>query len=273
MEASTQPVEAEEARTVVIFGNSNPQMTHDVLDEEGNKIGQVQRAAKHLDQSETRVEMWPGFDDDEFVKRTLSTDNDRQLKLVERVLGPEHQKYAVGVHECDQIVGVHHGGDKPDWVSSSDPAFAKALGHFFDCPVADEPPSMVLTNAGRDALHAQHIGTSTQPAAFFYGALSANSGSGFGATDTTLAGEITTAGGGLVRGSMTYAHTTGTNTSTLTKTWTANGSDSLPVTVASWANFNASSSGTMAEEDALNTSATLNISGDSLTVTFTLTAG
>jgi len=131
----------------------------------------------------------------------------------------------------------------------------------------------LLTNAGRDALHAQHIGTSAQPAAFYYGALTANNGASFAGTDTTLTGEITTAGGGLLRKAMTYAHTAGTNTSTLTATWTANGSDVLPVTLASWANFNAASAGTIAEEDVLNATATLSVSGDSITVTFTLTAG
>jgi hypothetical protein len=46
------------------------------------------------------------------------------------------------------------------------------------------------------------------------------------ATDTALTGEITTASGGLIRKLATYAHTAasgGAGTTTLTKTWTANG--------------------------------------------------
>jgi hypothetical protein len=44
-----------------------------------------------------------------------------------------------------------------------------------------------------------------------------------------------TASGGLIRKLATYAHSAssaGSATITLTKTWTANGSDSLPVTVS-----------------------------------------
>jgi len=132
---------------------------------------------------------------------------------------------------------------------------------------------MTLMNSGRDALHAQFLSTAAQPAAFNYGALSANTGGAFATTDTTLAGEIVTVGGGLIRKQMTYAHTAGTNTSTLTGTWTANGTDSLPVVLASWAQFNALTAGTGAEELALSATATITVSGDSETTTFTLTAG
>jgi hypothetical protein len=262
--------------TTVLFGNSNPQMQAEVREEQPDgsvKVSQISYRAPHLQQSETRVEMRPDFDDPAHVELSLSTDNDRMLTLVAQVVGAERRQYALGVYECEQIVSVHHGGMRPTWVWSDDGAFADALAQYFGCAKMDAPPSMgLVTNGGRDALHQQHLTTGSQPAAFNYGALSANSGSGFAAADTTLAGEITTAGGGLVRKQMTFAHTTGTNTSTLTATWTANGSDSLSVVLASWANFNASSSGTMGEESALNATATLTISGDSVTVTFTLTA-
>lgn len=271
------PVEVEEAPerelTRVIFGNSNPQTTVERRDAEGNVRARVQIPARHLKQTTTVGTMRPDFDDREHVELTLSTDNDRQLTMIAERLGAEHQLYAVGVYECEQGVGVHHGGAKPDWVWSSDPAFAKALAFHFGCPALSEEPKMLLTNGGRDAIHKQHLDTATQPAAFNYGAISANSGAGFAAADTTLAGEIATGGGGLIRKQMTFFHTTGTNTSTLTATWTANGSDALAVTVASWANFNASAAGTMGEEDAISPTATLSVVGDSITVTFTLTAG
>jgi hypothetical protein len=133
----------------------------------------------------------------------------------------------------------------------------------------------LLTNAGRDALHAQHVGTAAQPAAFFQMAF-ANSATATtpAAGDTTLAGEITTAGGGLLRGAATYAHTTGTNTSTLTRTVTANGSDTLPVTISQDGVFNAASAGTLGYKTVLTPStATLSASGDNLTTTHTLTIG
>lgn len=257
--------------TVVLLGNPNPMMQHPIHDAEGRQVGRVARPAQHLNQSVTRVELRPDFDDPELVDLTLSTDNDRALINLAKALGDQHRVYAVGVYEIEHLFDTHAGGARPDWVSSSDPKFEEALADYFGCPIGE--PVALLTNAGRDALHAQYLSTSAPPATFNYGALSANTGAGFVAADTTLAGEITTASGGLVRAQMTYAHTAGTNTSTLTRTWTANGSDSLPVVLASWAVFNASTAGTMGNEDALNATATLTISGDSTTVTFTLTAG
>lgn len=131
---------------------------------------------------------------------------------------------------------------------------------------------LLLTNAGRDGLHAQHLSTGAQPAAFNFVAFTANAVAP-SAASTTLPGEIATAGGGLVRGQATYAHTTGTNTSTLTRTVTANASDVLPVTIAKQGVLNASSGGTLGYETLLNATATLSASGDSLTSTDTITAG
>jgi hypothetical protein len=91
------------------------------------------------------------------------------------------------------------------------------------------------------------------------------------ATDTSLAGEITTAGGGLIRKICAYAHTTGVASYTLTGVFTANGSDSLPVTVAKIGVFQSISANLMLFETALSASATFNASGDQLTVTETVT--
>lgn len=129
----------------------------------------------------------------------------------------------------------------------------------------------MLTNGGRDHALACVYGTSAQPAASNYIGLTANSTSP-SAGNTTLSGEITTAGGGLVRAQATYAHTTGQATATLTRAFTANGSDSLPVTVAKIGVFTASTSGTMTNETLLSATATLSASGDSVTVTETITA-
>lgn len=128
----------------------------------------------------------------------------------------------------------------------------------------------LLTTVGVDALFKQHLDTAAQPAAFNYTALTANS-SAASAASTTLTGEIATASGGLIRKQSTFAHTNGTSTATLTTTFTANGSDSLPVTVAKIGVFNASSSGTLGYESLLSSTATITNVGDALTVTQTIT--
>jgi hypothetical protein len=234
------------------------------------KTKQVSEPAEHLNQSVTTVDFVPEALDSELVRHALSTDNDRTLVLIAKSLPDEDKDYAVAIYEAEQILDVHASGHKPAWVDSSDTGLAKALATYFDCAVGE--PINVLSSAGRDALHEQHI-KSTQPAPFKYGALSASAHTPVLA-DASLEGEITTPGGGLIRAEMTFAHTAGTNTSTLTKTWAANGTDALPVVVKNWANFNkATEGGTMGEQDVLSATATLSVSGDSLTVTFTLTAG
>jgi hypothetical protein len=95
-------------------------------------------------------------------------------------------------------------------------------------------------------------------------------------TDTALTGEITTASGGLIRKLATYAHTAttgGSSTVTLVKTWTANGSDSLPVTVSQAGAFQGVvvAASRMFTKTALNANATLTISGDQVQVTHTTT--
>jgi hypothetical protein len=129
----------------------------------------------------------------------------------------------------------------------------------------------MLHNAGKDFV-ASALGdrSGSRAAVADYIALTANTTSP-SAGDTTLTGEITTSGGGLVRAQATYAHTTSTSTYTLTKTFTANGSDALPVTVGKIGVFNASSGGTMAWSSLLSPTATLSSSGDALTITETIT--
>ena len=106
----------------------------------------------------------------------------------------------------------------------------------------------------------------------FYMALTANS-TAPAATDTSLTAEITTASGGLIRQAVAYAHTAGANTYTLTGTYTANGSDSLPVTIAKMGTFDCltGAAGVMLHESLVSPTATLSASGDQLTVTQTVT--
>ncbi len=129
----------------------------------------------------------------------------------------------------------------------------------------------MLHTAGKDVV-ASALGdrSGSRAAAADYLALTANSTTP-SAGDTTLASEIATASGGLIRAQATYAHTGGASTYTLTKTFTANGNDSLPVTIAKVGVFNASSSGTMAWSTLLSSTATLSAVGDSITVTETIT--
>lgn len=129
----------------------------------------------------------------------------------------------------------------------------------------------MLHTAGKDFV-ASALGDSSgsRAAAATYLALTANTTSPV-AGDTTLASEIATASGGLIRAVATYAHTGGAATYTLTKTFTANGNDSLPVTIGKVGVFNASSSGTMPWSTLLSPTATVSASGDSLTITETIT--
>lgn len=256
---------AEPEQVVVLFGNPSPQMQQRLPD--GTQISQP---AEHLERSVTRIEYWPGVEDAETVEHTLSTDNDRMLAMIARGLSGDDRRYAVAVAEAEQIVAVHTGGQAPTWVACDDTNLQRVLAQHFTC--AEGEPVALLTNVGRDAVHAQHLGTSAQPASFNYVALTASVTTP-AATDTTLTGEITTAGGGLLRAQATYAHTAGTNTSTLTKTFTANGSDALPVTLAQIGVFNASSVGTLGYHTAFTATATLSASGDNVTVTETVTAG
>lgn len=129
----------------------------------------------------------------------------------------------------------------------------------------------MLTNAGRDMV-ASALGdrSGSRAAAADYIALTANA-TAPAAGDTTLTAEIATASGGLIRAVATYAHTNGTATYTLTKTFTANASDSLPVTIAKIGILNASSAGALVWETLLGTTATLSAIGDALTCTETVT--
>jgi hypothetical protein len=130
--------------------------------------------------------------------------------------------------------------------------------------------TMLKTNAGIDLIFNASFGTAAQPAAITWVGLTANAVAP-AATDTTLAGEIATAGGGLIRAQVVFSHTAGTATATLVKTYTGNASDAYPVTIAKIGGFNASSAGTMGLETLLTTVAPINQSGDFVQITDTLT--
>lgn len=123
----------------------------------------------------------------------------------------------------------------------------------------------VITTVGRDFLHTQgYKETGLGSVGLCYIGLSNDTVSETSAS-TTLSNEI--AANGLTRAIGTFAHTTGTNTSTITKTFTASGSQSAQKAAL----FTASSGGTMNHVLAFTQRAL--VTNDTLAVTFTITLG
>jgi hypothetical protein len=128
----------------------------------------------------------------------------------------------------------------------------------------------MITNAGKDFVAKQLAGAASATAVAKWVGITANA-TAPAAGDTTLTGEITTAGGGLIRQVGVYAHTLGTASYTITTTFTANGSDALPVTIAKRGIFDQLAlGGTLVFEALVSPTATLNASGDSVTLTDTV---
>jgi hypothetical protein len=107
----------------------------------------------------------------------------------------------------------------------------------------------------------------------------------FTAADTVLTNDGSTvselwfSGGGLRRRLASWAHTNGTATYTLANTFTANGSDTLPQTIAKIGIFQhfvnatvtTSNSGIILFQTLLSATATLSASGDNVQITDTVT--
>lgn len=135
----------------------------------------------------------------------------------------------------------------------------------FDLLLEDESWNLI-TNAGRDFLHLQGYGTSGLGAnGLNYIALSDDTVTET-STSTTLSTEI--AANGLSRAQGTVAHTSGTNTTTVDKTFTCTTTTQKAQKAAL---FTAASVGIMNHVLAF-TERTL-IPGDTLEVTFTITLG
>lgn len=128
--------------------------------------------------------------------------------------------------------------------------------------LCQEHPNL-RTNSGLD-WQAQVMGSTTQPAAMTYLALTSDTAAP-SATDTSLASEYTT--NGLARAQGTYAHTTATNTFTIAKTFTCSANGQA---INKEAMFNGASGGTMGFESAEPQAPTLN-NGDVLTQTVQIT--
>ncbi len=251
----------------ILLGNPRP--LHQYSDSAGGKQA---RPAAHLTKSVTRVKFWDGIDDKEFVMRSLSTDNDRVLSNIAKVLPAEHKVHAVVIRELEQLWDRHCGGGKPDWVDGDVPEIVYAIAAYYGCPVGQ--PTALLLDGGRDLMHAQVTDAGSQPAAFNYVALTANTVAP-DVANTFLPSEISTAGGGLIRAAATLAHTAGTNTTTLTVTFTSNGTDDLPVIIAQIGVFNivTPATGQPLFQTVLSGTATLSVPGDNVTVTELINIG
>lgn len=178
-------------------------------------------------------------------------------------------EYGCEVRECE------HEGERGEFKGGGTAGLAAHLGLLLTLLLAvyllaGRLSALLKTNAGHDFQAKQMAGAASATAVAKWIAVTANA-TAASASDTTLTAEIATGGGGLIRAAATYAHTTGTNTYTLTNTFTANGSDSLPVTLAKIGVFDASSSGNMPFETLLSATATLTAVGDAVTVTQTVT--
>jgi hypothetical protein len=124
----------------------------------------------------------------------------------------------------------------------------------------------LLTNGGRDFIHAQvYTNTSAGTQGANYVAVTTDA-TAPAATDTTLTTEI--ASGGLTRALAAPSHTAGTNTSTLTITFT---SSATFTAVQKAGTFNAATVGIMMHENTF-TSTNL-VSGDQIALTWTMTLG
>ena len=127
------------------------------------------------------------------------------------------------------------------------------------------------TNAGADFWNTQLF--STSPAAKGAGYMALSTATTATATDTTLPSEITT-GTTLVRTSaLTPTHSAGTGQSQFTHTFTYDGATpSPPVVIGLLGLFNDThaNGGTLALETALSPTATVNSSGDSVAITWTI---
>jgi len=162
-------------------------------------------------------------------------------------------------HELPMLLGL-----KENSISIGELTVIKNKGKKNEEIICDKKRN-ILTNAGRDKAHAQ-IYTNTAAGARGAGYIAVTVNTGAPAdTDTTLTGEITT--GGLARAdASTKTHTAGTNTTTISHTFTASATHT---DVQKAALFDASSAGTMYHENTFT--ATTLISSDTLTITWTLT--
>jgi hypothetical protein len=290
--------------TLVLLGNPS---VHESITENGKVIGHQPRPDLGARVTEWHVPkhvvdaLLAGAKDMEAALEH----RDRTSLLVHLLTTDEAQDWEIAYKHAITVVN-HHAARGIDWVASSNPKLQKALATFLgaaehqattelhhlaerdprledllqlvgieqerwpEVEAGIEGPTALKTTAGVDLIAGNAFGTSATVAQLNFIALTANSEAPK-ASNTSLAGEITTVGGGLIRAQASYSHTNGTSEAKLTITFTANGTDSLPVTANKFGVFNkATSGGTMGIETAI-TATTFNASSDNATLTETLT--
>jgi len=127
----------------------------------------------------------------------------------------------------------------------------------------------MITAAGKDFQAAQMFSTTPGTNGANYIALTANAVAP-AVGDTALTGEFVAASGGLNRVVGSYAHTAGTGTTTVTKTFTANSNDGASNTINKAGLFNLSTAGVLVLETAMPNPPTL-VPSDSIAITWTQT--
>lgn len=130
--------------------------------------------------------------------------------------------------------------------------------------VSEEEKTNLITNTGRVQLHTQCYSATPGNAFRFIGLT--NDATAPAATDSTLTGEITTAGLGRAAGTVTLASGSGTTT-TIERVFTATGA----ISAQKAALFNAASGGVMNHVVAFTPKTLAN--GETLTITYTITLG
>src|ERR1035437_4792859 len=103
---------------VVLFGNTAPQMKvriplPDATPEElaeGRGMRMISVPAKHISQSETRIELQPDLLHCGLVYPPLSSDNDRVLWMIPKLLPGQLKKDVFAVQHMEHVIGEHAAG-------------------------------------------------------------------------------------------------------------------------------------------------------------------
>lgn len=223
-----------------------------------------------------------------------------QGERITQVAFPEGTTLNEAFQSAVKLLAYHiAAGEKPAWIDSDNQMLERMLRENFGVKgsrpkgwgqdtgaslvprMADVMATMMMpvilagvlltlrTNSGRDwqsnimgSGGAGGAGTGSMRPADYLGLTSDNTSPAAG--DTTLTSEV--ASGTLVRAQAIYAHSSGTASYTLTKTFTSD----QPITINKLGVFNAASGGTMVFETMLNDPAPLT-SGDQLALTETIT--
>lgn len=281
--------------SVTYLGNPEP---HAPLTKDGMVVGRLR--SREIEGVETPYEgsvsifHWQPDVEEALVEHQEGVLATSRESLLNRLLLDEKlESWEIAAGHVLRATGAHAAAGM-SWVAADDP-LQTVLAHLLDAAPAPEGTASVLalaavegeswdeilaglqgptalkTEKGIEVIAGASFGTSAQPAAMNYVALTANTEAPK-ATSTTLTGEITTSGGGLLRKQVTYGFTLATGVATLTGTFTANSSDSLPVEVAKFGVFNkVTSGGTLGIETKLSSTVPFKVEGDNMTLTETLT--